>query len=185
MLTYTCLLAIACTDECFNNKLTHFELHLFIATICCHGWNILFILEGEDWPADNMQEETPKNYILCLFGRWCLTHKMMTVLSEWCDVSERERRVCSSSLLLHHGEWACSDPICFPSRSVYFPSSCSGMWPCQSVINVNQRSSSLHWNLPVCAWLIYCTVLYSTPCPFHSTYTNEWDKHYAILKPWN
>lgn len=55
MLTYTLLLAIRCTDECFNYKSTHFELRLFIATIHCHEWNILFILRGADQTADNMQ----------------------------------------------------------------------------------------------------------------------------------
>lgn len=55
MLTYTLLLAIHCTDECFNYKSTHFELHLFIATIHCHEWNILFILKGADQTADSMQ----------------------------------------------------------------------------------------------------------------------------------
>lgn len=63
MLTYTPLLAIHCTDECFNHKLTHFELRLFIATIL---WNILLVLKGGDRPADNTQDERPKTKNLCL-----------------------------------------------------------------------------------------------------------------------
>lgn len=65
MLTFTRLLAIHCTDECFNYKLTHFELHLFIATIRSRGWNILFILKRGDQPVDDMQAEIPKTKILC------------------------------------------------------------------------------------------------------------------------
>lgn len=69
MLTYTLLLAIRCTDECFNYKSTHFELRLFIATIHCHEWNILFILRGADQTADNMQaikkkKKREKNLVL-------------------------------------------------------------------------------------------------------------------------
>lgn len=66
MLTYTPLLAIRCTDECFNYKLTHFEPRLFIATMRSHGWNILFILGGADQPADGALAQRLKTKILCL-----------------------------------------------------------------------------------------------------------------------
>lgn len=106
MLTYTCLLAIHCTDECFNNKLTHFEVHLFIATICCHGWNILFIYTRSASRQHASGNTKKQNFMLV--WQMVFIHKMMTVLSKWCDVMcecvcERDReRVFSRSLLLHH-----------------------------------------------------------------------------------
>lgn len=112
MLTYTPLLAIHCTDECFNYKLTHFEPRLFIATIRSHDWNILFILGGADQPADYVQAEILKTKILCLavgLDRQSSAQQMMTLASEWCVcvcVCDRvwEGEMFSGGLLLHPSE---------------------------------------------------------------------------------
>lgn len=100
MLTYTRLLAKHCTDECFSYKLTHFELHLFIATM---RWNILFILEKGDQPVDNdMPSEAAKQLILWFTFHLAdaVTQKMMmsACVGER-ERSEREWGVLNSSLL--------------------------------------------------------------------------------------
>lgn len=135
MLTYTLLLAIRCTDECFNYKSTHFELRLFIATIHCHEWNILFILRGADQTADNMQAIKKKKKEGEKFGVNLLVWQMVFKSQNDDTVvrvreRERERKDSVCNLLLHHAIMVSGDggiPSAFYLDHLSFPGSCSGM----------------------------------------------------------